>query len=91
MKPAADLFHGLLQPAPILGGSAVDLPAQLKVELQQALVGKIGEYDQNILNVGMEIKAMEKVFQKVLPQFTENVNELSRVTQSIKKPKNAPG
>ena len=60
-------------------------------KLQQALVGKIGEYDQNILNVGMEIKAMEKVFQKVLPQFTENVNELSRVTQSIKKPKNAPG
>ena len=60
-------------------------------KLQAALVGKIGEYDQNILNVGMEIKAMEKVFQKVLPQFTENVNELSRVTQSIKKPKNAPG
>jgi len=54
-------------------------------KLHQALIGKIGEYDQNILNVGTEIKAMEKVFQKILPTFTENVNELSRLTQKIKK------
>jgi DNA-binding transcriptional MerR regulator len=31
-------------------------------KLHHALIGKIGEYDQNILNVGTEIKAMEKVF-----------------------------
>ena len=54
-------------------------------KLHQALIGKIGEYDQNILNVGTEIKAMEKVFQKILPTFTENVNELSRLTQKMKK------
>ena len=54
-------------------------------KLHQALIGKIGEYDQNILNVGTEIKAMEKVFQKILPTFTENVNELSRITQKINK------
>jgi hypothetical protein len=53
-------------------------------KLHQALIGKIGEYDQNILNVGTEIKAMEKVFQKILPTFTENVNELSRLTQKMK-------
>ncbi len=45
-----------------------------------------GEYDQNILNVGTEIKVMEKVFQKVLPTLTENVNELSRITKGMKKP-----
>jgi hypothetical protein len=28
---------------------------------------------------------MEKVFSKVLPVFTENVNELGRITDSIKK------
>jgi len=55
--------------------------------LHKAIVAKIGEYDQNILNVGTEIKAMEKVFSKVLPTFTENVNELSRVTKGIKKKK----
>lgn len=49
--------------------------------LHKAIIGKIGEYDQNILNVGTEIKAMEKVFQKILPTFTENVAELSRITK----------
>ena len=53
--------------------------------LHKAIVSKIGEYDQNLLNVGTEIKAMEKVFSKVLPTFTENVNELARVTKGIKK------
>jgi SOS response regulatory protein OraA/RecX len=51
--------------------------------LHQAVIGKIGEYDKNILAVGAEIKAMEKVFSKVLPLFTENVNELNRVTQTL--------
>ncbi len=51
--------------------------------LHKAIIGKIGEYDQNILNVGTEIKAMEKVFQKILPSFTENVAELSRITKRV--------
>ncbi len=54
-------------------------------KLHQAVIGKIGEYDQNILNVGTEIKVMEKVFQKVLPTLTENVNELSRITRNARK------
>lgn len=52
--------------------------------LHKAIISKVGEYDQNILNVGTEVKAMEKVFQKVLPRMTENVNELSRITEDIK-------
>ena len=52
-------------------------------KLHQAVIGKIGEYDKNILSVGAEIKAMEKVFSKVLPTFTENVNELNRITQTL--------
>ncbi len=54
-------------------------------KLHQAIIGKVGEYDQNILNVGTEIKAMEKVFQKILPTFTENVNELSRITGKMNR------
>lgn len=53
--------------------------------LQKALLAKIGEYDSNITSVGSELKALEKVFQKLLPTFTENVNELSRVVKDIKK------
>ena len=52
--------------------------------LHQAVVGKIGEYDKHILDVGAEIQAMEKVFAKVLPVFTQNVSELTRVTHDIK-------
>jgi len=53
--------------------------------LHQAIIGKIGEYDRNILNVSSEIKAMEKVFSKVLPVFTKNVADLNKVTSSLKK------
>lgn len=52
--------------------------------LHEAVVGKIGEYDKNILEVGAEVKAMEKVFSKVLPVFTENVAELSRITDRVR-------
>jgi len=54
-------------------------------KLHASILGKVGEYDQNILNVGTEIKAMEKVFQKILPTLTENVSQLSRVTERMKK------
>jgi len=53
-------------------------------KLQQAIVGKVGEYDRHILDVGAEVKAMEKVFSKVLPAFTDNVAELSRITARVK-------
>ncbi len=53
-------------------------------KLHNAVIGKIGEYDKNILNVGAEVKAMEKVFSKVLPVFTENVSELSRISDNFK-------
>jgi DNA-binding transcriptional MerR regulator len=54
-------------------------------KLQQAIVAKVGEYDQHILDVGAEVKAMEKVFSKVLPVFTDNVAELTRVTDRLKR------
>lgn len=52
--------------------------------LHKSIISRIGEYDKNLLDVGTEIKAMEKVFQKVLPTLTENVAELSRVTKQVK-------
>lgn len=51
--------------------------------LHKGVLGKITEYDQNLINVGTEIKAMEKVFQKILPTFTDNVNKLSRLTEGV--------
>ena len=55
-------------------------------ELYRAIVGKVGEYDKNILKVDTELKALEKVFSQVLPTFTANVNELSRIAEDFKAP-----
>jgi hypothetical protein len=56
-------------------------------QLHSSIIGKINEYDQNIVNVGTEVKAMSQVFEKVLPTFTENVSELRRIVKgaNIKK------
>ena len=58
---------------------------QIFDNLHKGVLGKIGEYDKNLSMVGTEIKAMEKVFQKVLPTFTENVNKLERMTKKVVK------
>ncbi len=63
-----------------------DLKAEMD-RLHEGVVGKIGEYDKNILEVGAEVKAMEKVFSKVLPVFTDNVAQLNRITDRMKDAK----
>jgi len=54
-----------------------DLKASFE-SLHKGILGKITEYDTNLTNVGTEIKAMEKVFSKVLPSLTDSVNKLQR-------------
>jgi len=53
--------------------------------LHKGMLGKITEYDENLTNVGTEIKAMEKVFSKVLPSLTDSVNKLQRMSGPVKK------
>jgi len=65
---------------------ADDLTQQFNA-LHTAVLSKVSEYDKNIVSVGTEIKAMESVFRKVLPAFTENVNKLSRITRDAGKKK----
>jgi len=52
--------------------------------LHKGILGKIEEYDRGIKGVSTDIKAMEEVFKKTLPTFTENIHELSRLTKQIK-------
>lgn len=68
--------------------SIADLKSDLD-NLHKAIVSKIGDYDKNLLDVGTEIKAMEKVFQKVLPELTSSVQELGRITKTAKAAKPA--
>ncbi len=52
--------------------------------LQKNIIGKIDEYDRNISSASTNIKAMENVFQKSIPRFTENINELSRTVEDLR-------
>lgn len=52
---------------------------------QHAMLGKVSEYDQTMKDVGADLKAMERVFSKVLPQFTDNVKQLDEITGRMKE------
>jgi len=54
-------------------------------KLHNSILGKVKEYDSHIQEVGSEVKAMEKVFSRVLPSFTDNVNKLEKISSSITK------
>lgn len=53
-------------------------------KVHSVILSKISDYDKNMSMVGSEVKAMEKVFSKVLPLFTENVAELSKITKELR-------
>jgi hypothetical protein len=55
--------------------------------LHAGVLSKVSEYDKGIKDVGTDIRAMEDVFKKVIPAFTENVGELSRITKKLKSSK----
>lgn len=50
-------------------------------KLHEGVLGKIGEYDTNLKDVGSSIQAMDQVFKKVLPTLTESVNKLERLSK----------
>src|SRR3989338_7808535 len=53
--------------------------------LQHSMIGKSKEYGETITNVHSEMKALEKVFEKILEPLTDNIKELQRLTQDLKK------
>ena len=53
--------------------------------IQKAVLGKIKTYDENIIEVGSEIRALEKVFGKIIDPLTTNIKELDRITKQLKK------
>lgn len=59
--------------------------------LQDSVVGKIGEYDDHLVKIGSNVKAIEKVFRRVIPVFVENVNELDRIVKELKNNQSSSG
>jgi len=54
-------------------------------KLHQAIIGKVGEYDKNILNVSAEVKAVQKAFSKIIPEFAESVREMTDLVETLRK------
>lgn len=53
--------------------------------LQTSMLGKVEDYKKSIIDVNIEVKTLSKVMEKILQPLTENVKELSRITERLKK------
>ncbi len=53
--------------------------------LHQGVLGRLEDYDGRMRDVGVELKAVGKVFKDVIPEFVENVKELKGITERQKK------
>lgn len=53
-------------------------------ELQTAIFGKVKEYGTSMKDLGAEMKAFEKVFEKIIEPMTTNIKELDRITGQLK-------
>lgn len=54
-------------------------------QLHQGVLGKLETYDERMREVGTELQAVGKVFRDVVPEFVENVKELSSIKNSLKR------
>ena len=52
--------------------------------LQKAILGKVKDYDKNTRDLGSEMKALQKVFEKILSPLSSNIKELSKITKELK-------
>ncbi len=52
--------------------------------LQRAILGKVSEYDKDVKDIGTEIKALEKVLEKIIDPLTSNIKDLQKVTDELK-------
>lgn len=67
--------------------SSIDKMDSKVADTQKAMLSKVNDYNKTLTDVNVELKAMSKVFDKVLPTFTDNVKKLSTITGKISKKK----
>jgi hypothetical protein len=58
-------------------------------DLQKALIGKVSEYSEGIIHLGTEMKALEKVLEKILAPLTKSVKDLQIVSEKLATRKRA--
>lgn len=53
--------------------------------LQNSVLGRVKDYDSGMRDVQSEMKALEKVFERILEPLTSNIKELDRLTKEMKE------
>ena len=53
--------------------------------LQNAVLGRVKTYDQGIQDIHTEMKALERVFERIVEPLVSNIKELNRITQELKR------
>ena len=56
-------------------------------KLQNAVLGKVEDYNKTLNEVNTEMQALSKVFEKIIEPLTTNIKELSRITSDLKNKK----
>src|SRR3989339_595614 len=54
-------------------------------DLQVAVLGKVKDYNESVLGIGNDMKALEQVFSKIMEPLVSNVKELGKITEELKK------
>jgi len=52
--------------------------------LQTAIMGKVSEYGEGVTEISAELKALEKVMERIINPLTRSVKDLQKVTDKIK-------
>jgi len=52
-------------------------------DLQKALAGKISEYSDGMISLGTDMKALEKVLEKIILPLTKSVKDLQEVSERL--------
>ena len=53
-------------------------------QIESAMLGKVAAYEQDIKGVHTEMKALEKVFERILEPLVSNIKELGVLTNELK-------
>lgn len=53
--------------------------------LEKAVLGKVSEYGEGITTIHTEMKALEKVFEKILEPLSSNIKQLDEITKTLTK------
>ena len=54
-------------------------------DIQVAVLGRVKDYNESVMNMGNDMKALEQVMSKIIEPLTQNIKDLNKITEHLKK------